>query len=115
MGFKPVLVSTVRIDVSKYPEWFGIDLSGYPVVDLGVRLRAFGIYLRLLVGSSMRKALRRYSAGMIFTDEYTYGRVSGIVRERRIKLIEYVHFPIEASFKKEFSRAGVYYADGSPP
>jgi hypothetical protein len=86
MGFKPVLVSTVRIDVSRYPEWFGIDLSGYPVVDLGVRLRAFGIYLRLLVGSSMRKALRRYSAGMIFTDESTYGRVSGIVRERRIKL-----------------------------
>jgi glycosyltransferase involved in cell wall biosynthesis len=110
-GFKPVLVSTARIDVSRYPEWFGIDLSGYPVVDLGVRLRAFGIYLRLLVGSSMRKALRRYSAGMIFTDEYTYGRVSGIVRERRIKLIEYVHFPIEASFKKEFSRAGVYYGD----
>jgi len=111
MGFKPVLVSTVRIDVSKYPEWFGIDLSGYPVVDLGVRLRAFGIYLRLLVGSSMRKALRRYSADMIFTDEPMYGRVSDIVRERRIKLIEYVHFPIEASFKKEFSRAEVYYGD----
>jgi len=110
-GFQPVLVSTVRIDVSKYPEWFGVDLSKYPRVDLGIELRAFGIYLRLLVGLSLSKALRKYRADVIFTDEYTYKGVSSAVKKKRIKLIEYVHFPVEASFRREFSSTGVYYGE----
>jgi len=111
MGFDPVLVSTVKIDVSKYPEWFGVDLSKYPKVDLGFELRAFGIYLRLLVGSSMKKALKRYDAKIIFTGEYTYKRALDLVRRKGVKLVEYVHFPIEASFREEFRRTGVYYGD----
>lgn len=110
-GFQPVLVSTVRIDVSKYPEWFGVDLSKYPRVDLGIELRAFGIYLRLLVGLSLSKALRKYRADVIFTDECTYKGVSSAVKKERIKLIEYVHFPVEASFRREFSSTGVYYGE----
>ena len=110
-GFQPVLASTVRIDVSRYPEWFGVDLSKYPRVDLGAELRAFGIYLRLLVGSSIRKALRRYRADIIFTDEYTYKGVSNTVKKRGVKLVEYIHFPVEASFRKEFSHTGVYYGE----
>ena len=78
MGFEPVLVSTVKIDVSKYPEWFGVDLSKHPKVDLGFELRAFGVYLRLLIGSSMKKALKRYDAKIIFTDECTYKRASDL-------------------------------------
>jgi hypothetical protein len=39
MGLQPVLASTVRIDVSRYPEWFGLDLSKYPRVDLGIELK----------------------------------------------------------------------------
>lgn len=111
MGFDPVLVSTVKIDVSKYPEWFGVDLSKHPTVDLGFELRAFGIYLRLLVGSSMKKALKRYDAKVVFTDECTYKRVSDLVRRRGVRLVEYLHFPIEASFREEFRRTGVYYGD----
>lgn len=111
MGFDPVLVSTVNIDVSKYPEWFGIDLSRYPRVDLGFELKAFGIYLRLLVGSSIKKALRRYHANLIFTDECTYKRVLDELKRRGIKLVEYIHFPIEASFKKEFRSTDVYYGE----
>ena len=111
MDFRPVLVSTVRIDVSKYPEWFGIDLSSYPTIDLGFELKAFGIYLRLLVGLAIKKALRRYEAQLIFTDESTYKQVLDDLRRRGTKLIEYMHFPIEASFKKEFKQTGVYYGD----
>ena len=110
-GFQPVLVSTVRIDVSKYPEWFGVDLSKYPEVDLGIKLRAFGIYLRLLVGLSLRRALSRYCADAIFTDECTYKGVSSTVRRGGVRLIEYVHFPVEASFRKELSSTGVYYGE----
>jgi len=43
---------------------------------LRIELRAFGIYLRLLVGLVIRKALRKYDAGLIFTDESTYKQVS---------------------------------------
>jgi glycosyltransferase involved in cell wall biosynthesis len=111
MGFRPVLVSTVKIDVSKYPEWFGIDLSSYPTIDLGVELKAFGIYLRLLVGLAIKKALRKYDVGLIFTDECTYKQVLSDLRKRGAKLIEYIHFPIEASFKEEFRQTGVYYGD----
>jgi glycosyltransferase involved in cell wall biosynthesis len=111
MGFQPVLASTARVDVSRYPEWFGLDLSKYPRVDLGIELRAFGIYLRLLVGQSIRKALRRYPADIVFTDECTYKGVSDIVRREGIKLIEYIHFPVEVSFRREFSGTGVYYGE----
>jgi len=41
LGFIPVLVSPIKIDVSKYPEWFGIDISMYPTFDLGIELKAF--------------------------------------------------------------------------
>jgi hypothetical protein len=111
MGFRPLLVSTVRIDISKYPDWFGIDLSNYPIIDLGVELKAFGVYLRLLVSLAIRKALRKYDAELIFTDGYTYKQVLSDLRKRNVKLIEYIHFPIEASFKEEFRQIGVYYGD----
>ena len=111
MGFDPVLVSTVRIDVSKYPEWFGIDLSRYPRVDLGFELKAFGIYLRLLVGSAIKKALKRYSADLVFTDECTYKRVVDLLKKKKVKLVEYIHFPVEASFREEFRGTGVYYGE----
>ena len=111
MGFRPVLVSTVKIDVSKYPEWFGIDLSNYPTIDLGVELKAFGIYLRLLVGLAIKRALRKYDVELVFTDECTYKQVLSDLRKRGAELIEYIHFPIEASFKEEFRQTGVYYGD----
>ena len=62
LGFAPVLASPVRIDVSRYPEWFGFDLSGYPRVEGRLRLRAFGVYLRLLVWRVIKKAVSRFGA-----------------------------------------------------
>ena len=94
-GFKPVLASPVRIRVERYPEWFGIDLSRYSKIDLGVDLRAFGLYLRLLNGVAIRVALRRFGRSLVFTDNPTYkGVVEGIE-----KVIEYIHFPFEVLFK----------------
>jgi glycosyltransferase involved in cell wall biosynthesis len=98
-GFRPVLVSPVRIHVERYPEWFGIDLSSYPKIDLGIELRAFGLYLRLLNGVAIRAALRRFREGLVFTDNPTYrGVVKGAV-----KIVEYIHFPFETLFKLGFT------------
>ena len=94
-GFKPVLASPVRIHVERYPEWFGIDLSRYSKVDLGISLRAFGLYLRLLNGVAVRVALNRFGRSLVFTDNPTYrGAVEGAE-----KVIEYIHFPFEVLFK----------------
>ena len=52
-GLGPVLSGTFRFDSSRYVEWYGIDISRYPVVTLPFSLRAFGLWFRLLVWLSM--------------------------------------------------------------
>lgn len=113
VGYKPVLSSVSRFELrDKYVEWFGIDLSGYDVVTaVNVRLRAFGIYLRLLVWLSIKKAVKRYSASVVFTDGYTYKPIEKFVKENNIKLIEYVHFPIEISIDPRYRGLGLYYEE----
>jgi alpha-1,2-mannosyltransferase len=41
----------------------------------------------------------------------SYKQVLSDLRKRGAKLIEYIHFPIEASFKRGFRQTGVYYGD----
>ncbi len=111
LGYRPVLASPVRIDVGRYPEWFGIDLSRYPVVEGRVRLRAFGLYLRLLVWRAVKKAVSRYGARLVFTDESTYGPIVGWLKKRGVRLVEYIHFPIEVMLREEFRGTGLYYGE----
>ena len=112
MGFKSVLASSIKIDVSRYVDWFGIDLSDYlKVPAYPIKLRAFGIYLRLFIWKAIKKAVRRFGAEIIFTDEYTYKPVEELVRRRNIKLIEYIHFPIEISIDERFKGLGLYYGE----
>ena len=114
LGLEPVLASVIKLDVSRYPEWFGVDLSKYPRVDLGLELKAFSLYLRFLLFLAIRRAFRKYpDIGVIFTDDPMYKRVVDEVRRRGIKLIEYIHFPAEATFRREFLEAGVFYGDAS--
>jgi len=102
MGLEPVLASTVKIDVSRYPEWFGIDLSGYRKIDFGVELRAFGIYLRLLHSIVIKKAVKVFKPAVVFLDAPTYRRALKTIRKFGSKLVEYIHFPQEAWFMREF-------------
>jgi alpha-1,2-mannosyltransferase len=74
VGLEPVLASTVKIDVSRYPEWFGIDLSGYRKIDFGVELRAIGTYLRLLHSAVVKKAVKMFKPAVVFLDAPTYRR-----------------------------------------
>jgi glycosyltransferase involved in cell wall biosynthesis len=96
LGYEPVLVSAIKIDVGRYPEWFGIDLSRYPKVDTGLRLRAFGIYLRFLQPYVISRAVRKFDPYVVFVDANTYRQAVKDIRSRGSKLIEYIHFPFEA-------------------
>jgi len=113
IGLEPVLVSVIKIDTSRYPEWFGVDLSMYPKLDLGLELKRFSLYLRFLLFVAIKRALRKYSTELVFTDDPMYKRVVDELRRRGIKLLEYIHFPAEASFRREFLEAGVFYGDAS--
>ena len=102
-GFEPVLVSPIRIDVSRYPEWFGIDLSRYRKVDLGIELKAFGLYLRLLEGYVLSKAIRMSFPKLVFVDIATYKRALDALRQYGSRLIEYIHFPFEVWFRRDLT------------
>uniref|UniRef100_A0A7J2U5I8 Glycosyltransferase n=1 Tax=Ignisphaera aggregans TaxID=334771 RepID=A0A7J2U5I8_9CREN len=113
LGLDPVIGSVVKADVSGFPEWFGIDLSRYPRVDLGLSLGRFSLFMRLLVGYVIRKALKGHPIRVVYTDSPMYKRVVNEVRKKGIKLIEYIHFPVEAVFRREFLETGVFYGDAS--
>jgi hypothetical protein len=77
LGFTPLLVSPIRIDVSRYSdridvsrysEWFGVNISAYPTFDLGFELKAFGMYTRLLEGLAINKALKKFDVKIVFKD-----------------------------------------------
>ncbi|MEM4584804.1 MAG: hypothetical protein QW611_07480 [Ignisphaera sp.] len=113
LGYRPVLASVPRFELrNKYVEWFGIDLNSYDVVNLiEIRLKSFGIYLRLFVGYLIKKVIERYSPHIIFTDVCTYRNVERIVREKNITFVEYIHFPIELSIDPRYKGSGLYYGE----
>ncbi|MEM2021369.1 MAG: glycosyltransferase, partial [Zestosphaera sp.] len=111
VGLNPLLASPVSIHVEKYPEWYGIDLSKYARHSTGIELRAFGLYLRLLVGYVGREVLHRYATELVFTDESTYKPLIKDAITKRVKLIEYIHFPLEVSINPAYKGSGLYYGE----
>ncbi|WP_243676408.1 glycosyltransferase family 4 protein [Vulcanisaeta distributa] len=111
-GYQPVLTSLSDFEPRKYLEWFGIDISSYPpYISMGIRLRSFGLYMRLLVWYPVKIALRRYNPGIIFIDSPTYKPLINDLRRRNIKLIEYIHFPLDLSFRRKYAGLGYYYTE----
>ena len=109
MGYQPVLTSLSRFEPKRYVDWFGVDISSYPYVSMGIKLRSFGLYMRLLVWYPVKIALKRYSAGILFIDSPTYKPLINDVKKRNIKLIEYIHFPLDLSFNRKYADLGYYY------
>lgn len=109
-GLSPVLSGTFRFDPRKYLEWYGIDITRYPLQTLPIEAKAFGLWARLLVWWPAKKALKKFEKlRVIFTDEVTY---KPLIKERRdFKLIEYVHFPFEASIDPRFKGTGLAYGE----
>ncbi|MGC9145437.1 MAG: glycosyltransferase [Nitrososphaeria archaeon] len=94
MGKEPVLVSTFYFDPAKYREWFGIDLTKYKVVSSNIKLGAFGLYSRLVTWIPVRRAIKSYNPEALFIDSSNYKPL--VKKKRNYKLIEYIHFPLEA-------------------
>jgi alpha-1,2-mannosyltransferase len=90
------LAGTSKFSTAKYAEWFGIDLSGLPTVTLPFSLNMFGLYTRLLVWYPIERALDE-ATDVVFLDESCYRPLLRKKRRMNIKIVEYVHFPIEMS------------------
>jgi len=110
-GYSPVLTSTTAFNPRKYAEWFGIDISRYPRVNWNVRLRMFGLHLRLVAWRPMLEAIRRYRAELLFTDEVTYRPLLEHRRRMGFRIIEYIHFPYEVSVDPRFRGTGLAYGE----
>ncbi|BBE42754.1 Glycosyltransferase [Conexivisphaera calida] len=95
MGKDPVLVSPFYFDPAKYTEWFGIDLTRYEVVRGRFKLNMFGLYSRLITWMPVKDALKSYRPEVVFIDSSNYAPLIKD-RNRGFKLIEYIHFPLEA-------------------
>ncbi|MEM4576628.1 MAG: glycosyltransferase [Candidatus Nezhaarchaeales archaeon] len=112
LGFNPVLTSISLFERDKYIDWFGINLQDYEVIPfLKFRLRAFGIYMRLLVWVPMKKAIEKLNPDIVFTDECTYRPVEKLVDREKTLFVEYIHFPIEVSILEEYKGSGLYYGE----
>ncbi|AFA40052.1 Glycosyltransferase [Pyrobaculum oguniense TE7] len=110
LGLTPVLSGVFKFDPAKYKEWFGIDLSRYPVVTLPFELNAFGLYSRLASWWPAKKAIDKYKPSLVFIDEPTY---KPLARGRMYRLIEYIHFPLEVVLSPEIKKRA--YAEGRDP
>ncbi|MGC9135710.1 glycosyltransferase [Caldivirga sp.] len=111
MGFNPVLTGTFKFDPGRYIDWYGIDISKYPVVTLPFgNIKAFGLWTRLFVWYPAAKAINKYRALLMFTDEETYKPLINY-RGRGLNIIEYIHFPFEVIISPKFKGTGLAYGE----
>jgi glycosyltransferase involved in cell wall biosynthesis len=106
LGYTPVLTSLTKFRVERYVDWFGIDLGRYPVVAGGISLKSFGLYQRLFVWRPVKKALELYSPRLVVIDMPTYKPIVG-----KVPIVEYIHFPLDATFNRRYRHLGFYYRD----
>ncbi|MGC8674342.1 MAG: glycosyltransferase [Thermoprotei archaeon] len=109
LGLKPVLASMASLKLENYVTWYGIDLSGLEVVRPKFFPRPSGLLSRPFVWIPAKAALKKTRAHLLFSDESTYKPLLNSFPD--LKVIEYVHFPIEALIKPEYRELGFYYKD----
>ncbi|MEM4005679.1 MAG: glycosyltransferase family 4 protein [Desulfurococcaceae archaeon] len=109
-GFPPVLSGTFKFDPRNYIEWYGIDITHYPISTLPIEAKIFGLWTRLLVWLPAKRALSKFkNIKIIFTDEVTYKPI--LKWHYNFKLIEYIHFPFEVSIDPRFKGTGLFYGE----
>jgi len=111
MGYKVILASPLKIDISKYPQWYGISLDGMETYSFPMDLRAFGIYLRLLIPAVAERAFKKFKPEVLFTDEPTARRSLRDLRKKGVKTAEYIHFPLEMSVEDKYRGTGYFYGE----
>ncbi|MDG7036583.1 MAG: glycosyltransferase family 4 protein [Nitrososphaerota archaeon] len=113
LGFSPILTSTTDFDQRNYEKWFRIDLTRYTKQSWKLGLSRFDLYLKLLDWRPMLSAIRRWNAGLLFTDEVMYKPLLKHKAKMGFKIIEYVHFPYEVSMEPKFQGSGFSYGGES--
>jgi len=108
-GITPALAGTFSFDPSRYMEWYGIDLTKYRRYTFSFGPRALGLLSRAFAWMPARRALKDTGASILFTDEGTYDPLRKGFAD--IKIVEYIHFPIEASMDEKHRDLGFYYKD----
>jgi len=111
-GYNVALSGVFRFDKAKYLDWFGIDLRPYPVVTLfPFGAKAFGLLSRSVVWIPAKKAVKKYKASLLWfgAGAATYKPLLEH-RKRGLKIVEYIHFPVEIVFDKKF--AHLMYGEG---
>ena len=108
-GITPALAGTFSFDPSRYMEWYGIDLTKYRRYTFSFGPKALGLLSRAFAWMPARRALKDTGASILFTDEGTYGPLRKGFADLRI--VEYIHFPIEASIDEKHRDLGFYYKD----
>lgn len=111
LNYNTVLVGSTKFDAKNYLSWFGLDLTEFEqIYTLPFDLKAFGLYLRLIIWKTLLKAVKKVKADVVWTDESTYKPLFDKIK-KDFKFIEYIHFPIEVTFKEEFKNSGLYYGE----
>jgi len=99
------IVSTTRPLLDRYRDWFGIPVDQYvsKIYSLPItRVRAFGLYLRLLLPYIVKSAVKKFRPDVLFIDFAVYKPALREIRKLGTKLVEYIHFPFEVAFDPRF-------------
>ncbi|MBE9391514.1 glycosyltransferase family 4 protein [Fervidicoccus fontis] len=96
IGYMPTLVSVSKIDDLVIKKSFGIDLSSFPRTHAAISINSFGLMMRILLRREINKVIKSTDPEFLFVDSPFYD--GNKVRKNGIKVIEYIHFPIEAYF-----------------
>jgi len=110
-GFNPILTGTFSFDPRKYVDWYGIDLSSFKIITLSIGIKAFGLLTRLYAWKPAETAIKRYNTDLLFTDEPTYKPLLKYRYHKSLKIIEYIHFPLEIVVNPKFKGTGLAYGE----
>ncbi len=108
-GMKVALSGVFSFDPKQYVRWFGIDISGMRTYTMGVGPKAFGLLATAFEWIPAKRAIRDTNAELLFTDDPTYRPLLSSFPDLRV--LEYVHFPLEASLNPRLRHLGFYYKD----
>ena len=114
LNIKPILTGTFKFNPYKYRDWFGVDISRYEVrVLYPVNVKAFGLWSRLFTWVLPKRIIsrQRHERGIAWFGAGVYKPILKYRIEGLIKIIEYVHFPLEISIDKRFKGTGLLYGE----
>ncbi|PLC63132.1 glycosyl transferase [Vulcanisaeta sp. EB80] len=111
VGLEPILTGTFKFDPGRYVDWYGIDISRFRVYTLmPINIKAFGLWTRLYMWRPAKKVLDNYDVKALFIDDETYKPLVRY-RSRGLRIVEYIHFPLEVVVNPRFRGSGLAYGE----